>query len=225
MKAILSCALLATIVFFVGILGNMELRAGNEETEFNNDECVLINAEVKNQSIQKRDEENFYSFSLPIKLSLMNSTDETVLIIKKAVKIVGVRFADSKSNLEKGVYLHERYSYPSFKQKNILELTETSLNEIEVLSPKNSFEMNFNERFYLVEKKSDNSLGNEISLEELQKIDSLWIECEVALFPMNTMSDDGNKLKASWKNKGNLLLETLTTKPIEVFVPRVTKIN
>jgi|GEM_PF-6401621 len=223
MKRTLICVLLPTIAFFIGTLGNMKLGASNENTESNHNGRIIINAEVKNQSIQKKDGEKSYSFCLPIKLSLMNSTDETILIIKKAVKIVGVRFADSKSNLEKGIYLYERYSYPSFKQKNITELEKTDSNETKVLLPQNSFEINFNEWFYLVEKESDNSLGNELSLEKLQKTGSLWIEFEVAFFPMNTMSEEGNKLKASWESRGNLLLDTLTTTSVEVSVPRITK--
>ena len=213
-------------VLFVAIItvGNTTFGASDVHNGFNqNVRSILITAEVRNQSIQKKDGEDFFSFLLPVKLSLTNSTDGTVLIIKKAVNIVGVRFAGSKTDLEQGIYLYERFTYPSFKQKSITELEITDADEIEVLLPEVAFEMNFNEWFYLVEKESDNSLGNELSLEKLQKKDSLWLEFIVAMFPTNTMSDEGNKLKASWKKTGSLLLETVTTRPIKVSVPQIAK--
>jgi hypothetical protein len=226
MSVILSSALLLFTVLFIAIItvGNMKLGASDVNNEFNQTgRSILITAEVRNQSIQKKDGENSFSFFLPVKLSLTNSTDRTVLIIKKAVDIVGVRFAGSKSDLEQGVYIYERYTYPSFKQESISELQITDADEIEVLLPEVAFEMSFNEWFYLVEKESDNSLGNELSLEKLQKTDSLWLEFEVAMFPTNTMLDEGNKLKASWKKRGCLLLDTVTTRPIQVSVPQIAK--
>jgi hypothetical protein len=181
---------------------------------------VVLQIEINNQKIKKRKEEEFHRFVLPMKLSLTNNQEKPLLILKKAVQIVGVRMATTESNLKKGVFIYDSLLLPSFIQKDLLNLQSPSQDITETVSSGGRYVWYEDYWLSLNEKQSYNSTSPSISLEKLNTLDYLWIEFDLAFFPMNSMSDEGNKLKAIWKHEGNLLLDTLATKPIKISIPQ-----
>lgn len=187
-------------------------------------EKVVLEAEVSNQKLEKNSDETFYKLVLPIKLKLSNKQKKPLLLIREAIQVVGVRIATTESNLKKKIYLHDGLFLPSFKQESLRELAFPTSNVVEKVSPNEKYVWNENYWITVPERKPNGLSASLLSLEDLKisdgLMDTIWVEFDVAFFPMHSMHEEGEKLKNKWRDTGTLLVETVTTRPIEISIPK-----
>lgn len=193
---------------------------GDDMSSLNND-TVLI-AEVINQEIKKEPDKDAYRLILPMRFSLRNNGEKSVIVIKRAVQVIGFRMATTQANLEKKIYVDDSLTLPSFIQKDLLNLKFPTQDLVQLISPKESYDWTV-DYWLTLSEKTPNGFRSAISSERLRCFNSLWVEFDVAFFPMNSMAEVGSDLSAKWKDNGNLLLDTLTTNPIEIVLPQTLK--
>ncbi len=177
---------------------------------------VTLQVTVSKPRIEHNPAENFCKLFLPMKLSLTNKSDESVLVLRSAVQIIGVRVATSEANLESRNFVADSQQLPSFVQRDLLNLKHLTEKTTEIVEPEERYDWNMDYWISLPRNDPNSSSVCEPSSQRSASLGELWIEVDLAFFPMNSMPAKGAELRRKWKDKGGLLLGTMTTKPVEV---------
>ena len=228
-KWIIAVGLVSVLCEPTQLPANYTDEPGTASINFSCENTIVLQAEIRNQRLEKRPREGFYRLVLPTKLSLINNQKESLLLIRDAIQIVGVRIATTESNLTKSIYIHDSSSFPSFKNESLKASTLLTSDAVDVLFQNGRYDWVENYWISLKEESSESPFSRSLTLNDLRAPEadrsSVWIEFDIAFFPMNSMRTEGEKLKSNWKDRGTLLLETLTTLPIEISIPKTVTLD
>ncbi|MEW6126590.1 MAG: hypothetical protein AB1757_06080 [Acidobacteriota bacterium] len=180
---------------------------------------LVLTAVVLRVRLNQDDDKIHSRLRLKVRFKLENTQDHAVLIVPGAVKVVGIRLAQSIADFEAEKLLYHQEHYPSFKQKDLMgKLPDSPSSRVKVLSSQSSWEWTTD---YQIVLKDDNEKDWMVPHQELNAVakkKEVWGGFIVMFWP-STMTEEGVKVSSRWKNYGELVVESLTSKPAPFAIP------
>jgi hypothetical protein len=175
-----------------------------------------LKAKVIEMRIDEEKDKRYLWLNIPIEFTYQNLSSENILIIPKAVKILGIKIAKTKEEARNRQFIFDREGYPSFKNRELLGIKNPDEPEVIALTPNNMWKWTENLEIAFNKSREKDTVEYLLKSIGCEKQNLLYFQVEVSFFPMNTMREEGNFLKSDWKNSGNLLLDAITIEPIPV---------
>jgi len=172
-------------------------------------ETEPLKARIIEIKIDEEKDERYFWLNIPIEFTYSNLSSRNVFIIPKAVKILGIKIAKTKEEARNRQFIFDREGYPSFKNRELLNIKNPIEPDVIVLPPNNVWKWTENLEIAF-NKNSDKDTVEYVSKSITEKQNQLYFQVDVSFFPMNTMREEGNGLKSNWKNSGNLITDTVT---------------
>lgn len=179
-------------------------------------EKVTVRAQLLDVKVKNHPDKVFAVANLRVRFTVLNNLERTLLVIPEAVRVTGIRLADSSDHAHSGPYLLDRPGVPSFKEPGLLSITDHSSPRVKAVLSGDQWEWERDFPLTLSRRSSKSSYPPEIGLEDLQKLGGFWCQFEIMFWPHNTMEEEGEHLQKEWKDHGLLLRESIASSPIRL---------
>jgi len=193
-------------------------------------ENATLNAQLLDVKVKNHPDGIHVVLELSVRFTVRNNLKRTLFVIPEALKIVGIRLAET-SDTRSEPYLLERVRLPSFEQPELLRITDHRSTEVKPVLPggqwelKTDFQLNLNRHEKqsspptVIRRHADSvEVAYEVreaGLEGLRKLDAVWCQFEIRFWPHN-MEEEGNHLQNRWAKHGSLLRRSLTSSPVRL---------